>query len=97
MGFRFKRVIKIMPGVKVNVGKKGMSLSLGRPGASVNINRNGTRRTLGLPGTGLSHSTYRAHNTNAGQRRPKPKRTRPIILFSVALVLVILFAIFGGA
>lgn len=94
MGFRFKRVIKIMPGVKVNVGKKGMSLSLGRPGASVNINRNGTRRTFGLPGTGLSHSTYRAHN-NTGQ--PKPKRTRPIILFSVALVLVILFAMFSGA
>lgn len=96
MGFRFKRVIKIMPGVKVNVGKKGMSLSLGRPGASVNINRNGTRRTFGLPGTGLSHSTYRAHN-NAGQPRPRPKRTRPITLFSVALVLVILFAMFGGA
>ena len=33
MGFRFQRRIKIMPGVTLNVGKRGVSTSFGRRGA----------------------------------------------------------------
>jgi hypothetical protein len=48
MGLRFRRSICILPGIRVNFGKRSGSISLGVRGA---IN---TRTTLGLPGTGLS-------------------------------------------
>ena len=60
MGFRFRRRIRLFPGITLNLSKNGLSsISLGRPGATVNvpINRTGkTRGTVGLPGTGLSYS-----------------------------------------
>jgi hypothetical protein len=56
MGFRFRKSIKLLPGVRLNLSKSGVSASLGRPGATVNIGNKGTRGTVGIPGTGLSYS-----------------------------------------
>ena len=60
MGFRLKKSIKLLPGVKLNLSKKGISsVSLGTRGAKVNINKNGVKTTVGIPGTGISYSTKR--------------------------------------
>lgn len=64
MGFRFRRSIKIMPGLRLNVGKRGSSISIGGKGFTHNIGTRGSRTTVSLPGTGLS---YTAHGS-------KPKR-----------------------
>lgn len=56
MGFRFRKIIKIAPGVKLNISKSGVSTSLGGRGATLNLGAKGVRGTLGLPGTGLSYS-----------------------------------------
>ena len=53
--FRLQQRIRILPGVHINLSKRGPPVSLGGPGASFNIGRRGTRTTLGLPGTGLSY------------------------------------------
>jgi hypothetical protein len=55
MGWRFRKSIGILPGVRVNISKSGLSTSLGERGASINIGRQGTRGSIGLPGTGLSY------------------------------------------
>ena len=58
MGFRFRKSIKIIPGVKLNVTKNGISsVSVGKRGASVNIGKKGVKSTVGIPGTGLSYQT----------------------------------------
>lgn len=57
MGFRFRRSIRVAPGIKLNLSKSGISTSIGRPGATLNLGSKGTRATIGLPGTGLSYST----------------------------------------
>lgn len=57
MGWRFRKSFKILPGVRLNVGKKGISTSIGPKGAKVNIGPNGTRFTANIPGTGLSYTT----------------------------------------
>jgi hypothetical protein len=54
MGFRFRRRVRIMPGLYVNISKSGVSTSIGRRGATLNVSKRGMRTTLGLPGTGLS-------------------------------------------
>lgn len=57
MGYlRFRKSIKLAPGVRINLSKSGPSVSVGRRGASVNIGRRGTRVTAGIPGTGISYT-----------------------------------------
>lgn len=54
MGFRFRRSLKIAPGVRVNLGLTGASLSVGPRGASVTVGKRGVYSNVGLPGTGMS-------------------------------------------
>jgi hypothetical protein len=56
MGFRFRKTIKLFPGVKLNFSKSGVSTSIGVPGATVNISTRGTRGNVGILGTGVSYS-----------------------------------------
>ena len=53
---RFRRTIKIAPGLRLNVGKRGVSVSAGVRGARVTLGKGRVTRTVGLPGTGLSWS-----------------------------------------
>ena len=56
MGFRFRKIISVLPGVKVNLSKSGVSTSLGGHGATVNVGTSGKRTiTLGIPGSGMSY------------------------------------------
>jgi hypothetical protein len=56
MGFRFRRSIKLVPGIRLNFGKRGISTSIGVRGAHVTFGNSGTRTTVGLPGSGLSYT-----------------------------------------
>jgi hypothetical protein len=67
MAFRFRKSVKILPGVRWNIGNHGSSLSLGGKGLTVNVNKKGTRTTVGIPGTGVSHSTYAPHASTPPQ------------------------------
>lgn len=60
MGWRWRRSVKIAPGVRLNLGKRGSSVSIGGRGSTMNIGKKGVRTTVGIPGTGLSYSTRRA-------------------------------------
>ena len=55
--FRFHHRIKILPGVRWNLGKKSSSVSLGGRGFHYTIGSSGTRTTVGLPGTGVSYTS----------------------------------------
>lgn len=52
MGFRFRKSINIIPGVRLNLSNGAPSLSVGPRGASVSFGSRGTYANLGLPGTG---------------------------------------------
>ncbi len=57
-GFRFRKSIGVLPGVKVNLSKSRVSTSLGGRGATVNVGADGRRMvTIGIPGTGMSYRT----------------------------------------
>lgn len=70
MGFRFRKSIKILPGVRINVSNKGVSsVSVGKRGATLNVGKKGVRGTVGIPGSGLSYSSYAPYQQNRqGQR-----------------------------
>jgi hypothetical protein len=52
----FRRSFRIIPGVRLNISKTGISTSVGTRGATVNIRGDSVRETIGVPGTGLSYS-----------------------------------------
>ncbi len=66
MGFRFRKSVKILPGVRVNVGNAGLSTTLGVRGASISVSKRGTRASVGIPGTGISYSEKLSGGVSAG-------------------------------
>lgn len=65
MSIRFRRTLKIMPGVRLNFNKDSIGVSLGVKGAHYTMNSKG-RRTMsaGIPGTGL----YSVETLSSGRR-----------------------------
>lgn len=57
MAFRFRRSLRLLPGVRINFGKRGISATVGVRGAGVTIGSRGTYLNVGLPGTGISYRT----------------------------------------
>ena len=58
MGLRFRKSIKLAPGIKLNLGKKSAGLSFGNKYGGFSFNtRSGARVRASAPGTGLSYST----------------------------------------
>lgn len=53
MAWKYRKRIKIAPGVTINVSRNGVSTTIGPKGASVNIGKNGTYLNTGIPGTGI--------------------------------------------
>ena len=65
MGFRFSRRISVLPGLRLNLSRSGVSTSIGGRGAWLTFGRKGPRATVGLPGSGLSYTTTLAPGTAA--------------------------------
>ncbi len=53
MSLRFRRSIRIAPGVRLNLGLHGAGLSVGPRGLHVGVNRRGMYTSAGIPGTGI--------------------------------------------
>lgn len=53
MALRFRRTLKIAPGVRLNLTKTGMSARVGPRGAGVTVGTSGTTVSAGIPGSGL--------------------------------------------
>ena len=77
MGVRFRKSVKVAPGVKVNFSNKSAGVSVGTNGARVSVNSSGRKTTtVGIPGTGLSYvktsgnggggNVKRQYQTNSG-------------------------------
>ena len=54
MSLRFRRSLRLAPGIRMNFGMRGASLSLGGRGSGVTFGSRGVTSHFGIPGTGLS-------------------------------------------
>ena len=77
MGFKFRKSIKILPGIKLNVGKKGVGIGAGVKGARVSVNSSGrVTKSVGIPGTGISYvessKVGNSGNRNSGNKNITP-------------------------
>lgn len=99
MGWKFQKRIRLLPGVTINLSRKGISTSLGTTGARVTLGHGKRRTTLGIPGSGISHTDVVPTKTARRSARagiPAPQgrggRWLKLLLISVAIFIVALLA-----
>jgi hypothetical protein len=96
MGFRFRKSFKIAPGVKLNVGKKSMGVSVGGKGFRTSINTSGRRTTtVGVPGTGLSYTSTSSSGSKSKKTQSHQVQVAPKSK-TAALLLCIFLGYFGA-
>lgn len=71
MPVRVRRTFTLFPGVKANVSKGGMSITVGRKGFHLNFSKHGVRQTTRLPGSGISHTSYLYKNDDDEDKKNK--------------------------
>ncbi len=73
MGLRFRRSVRIAPGIRLNLTKTGYGMTVGPRGYHYSVHSGGRRtRTVGLPGTGLYYQSV----SRPGARHAAPTRPR---------------------
>jgi len=90
MPLRYRRTVRLVPGLRLNFARQGASLSGGSRGFTRNFSRRGVRTTVSAPGTGVSF------NWMSGSRR---NRRRGSVVGGLALLVVAIAAarvLFGG-
>ena len=102
MGLIFRRSIKILPGLKVNVGKKGTSVTVGTRGAHVTYGKGRKTASVGVPGTGVyyrkSISTNKKTSVNAAysgqqqlpQRTKAENQTWGFVFLAIGIIILLL-------
>ena len=69
MGWRFRHSFKVIPGVRLNLSKSGLSASIGGAPFTMNVGPRGVIGTASLPGTGISYrhhfGGFEPHQSNA--------------------------------
>lgn len=92
MGLRFRKSIKILPGVKLNLGKKSAGVSAGTTGARYSVNSSGRKTsTVGIPGTGLSYSK------SSGGGKKSDKGSKTVLPWRLIIAVgVLIFILIGG-
>lgn len=105
MAFRFRKQVKILPGVKLNISKSGVSTTVGRRGLSVTSGKQGTHLNTGLSGTGISFRTKISGTSQNKDQSAEQYQSSRILNNSIAavgkalyfIVAVVLLLIIGIA
>src|SRR5579864_5204623 len=58
MGWHFRKSFKVIPGLRLNLSRRGLSASIGGAPLTVNIGPHGITGTESIPGTGISYREY---------------------------------------
>ena len=101
MAMRFRRSVKVAPGVKVNLSKKNVGVTVGTEGAHYSVNTSGKKTTtVGVPGTGVSFVdvSSKKHQQGVGGTQTGSAERRPMSkgVYIALLVVAILWTIALG-
>ena len=93
MGFRFRRSLRLAPGLRINLSKSGGSVSVGRGGTTLNFSSRGTKATVALPGSGLGYSTML--KSGPGTALPSDEGRSGGVGGFIVVVIFVLLALFA--
>lgn len=98
MGTRFRKSVKVAPGVRMTVGKKSASVSIGTKGARRTFSTTGRKTTtVGIPGTGISYvstsssgSKKKSAASGRAEYSPRTYKVGGLLMLVVAVVALLL-------
>ena len=74
MAWSYRKRIKIIPGVHLNLSKSGISTSVGVRGANLTFGKSGTYLNTGIPGTGIyNRQKLSNNNSNSNSSLDNPQ------------------------
>ena len=89
MAIKFRKKIKISPGISLNLTKKG--ISIGGKGITLNAGgKKGATLTTSIPGSGLSQTRNLSSETEASPSTEKGLGMGKELLIGIALLIVVL-------
>jgi len=90
VSLRFRRSIRIAPGVRVNLGLHGAGVSVGPRGFHVGMNRRGMYTSAGIPGTGV----YAVHHVRGSPgEHPTVAGNAAGVVVGIAIAVALLAAL----
>ena len=93
MSLRFRRSIRLVPGIRLNLGLHGAGLSVGPRGLHVGMNRRGMYTSAGIPGTGI----YAVHHIRpSAEVHPNVTGTATGFVAGVVITVIIVVIAFVG-
>jgi hypothetical protein len=93
---RLFRRVHLAPGVTMNLGTRGPSLSFGVRGAHLTVSRFGVRRTVGVPGTGIFVTSRKGGHSgvhSAPVFNPQGRQTGAGAVLTILIVIIVLVAL----
>jgi Protein of unknown function (DUF4236) len=96
VGWRLRRSVKILPGIRLNFSRSGVSTGVGVRGAHVTVGHGKVRATVGLPGSGISYTNVETASHNAliatpAAEIPKGKAWRGWLWIGLVMALISFF------
>ena len=76
MGWRFRQSFTVVPGLRLNLSKRGLSASIGGTPFKLNVGPHGVTETVSVPGTGLSY-----HHILSTPTRSSDNEASPSVIF----------------
>ena len=99
MPIRFRKTFKVLPGVKINLSRGGISTTVGSRGLHLTFNKHGVRQSVGIPGSGLSESSYLIKNESDGAsqtRHESDPQSGEVGCFPWGCLLVLVIVLVGA-
>lgn len=100
MGLRFRRSIRVLPGIRINLSRSGLSTSVGVRGAHVTVGHGKVRETVGVPGSGVSYTTTQSTRSEAysAPDSAKPGRFWRVLfwLFAIFFLLPLIIGLIAS-
>jgi hypothetical protein len=93
---RFQKSIRIAPGVRINLSKSGVGVSVGPKGLKVGVDGKGRRySSVGIPGTGISQRSYQ----KAGEDGHTPEEYQRALIIGglIGVGIFVLIGLFAAA
>lgn len=78
MTWSYRKRIKVIPGVHLNISKRGISTNIGVRGANITISGSGAHLNIGIPGTGIRSRIKLSEGQPSLDKQGDPDLLKPL-------------------
>jgi hypothetical protein len=88
---RFQKSIRIAPGIRIDLRKSGVGVSVGPKGLKVGVDGKGRRSSsVGIPGAGISQRSYSNPGEDGHTPEEYQRATGAGVLIGIGIIVVLI-------